>query len=71
LIIEDTELVHGHELLSVTIVTVALSALLHGISAAPLAKAYGKMTRELGDCEEKRPAEELPLRNGLPAITSD
>lgn len=66
LILEDAELVHGHELLSVTIVTVVLSALLHGITAAPLAKAYGKMTRELGDCEEHRPTEEHPLRDGPP-----
>jgi hypothetical protein len=51
----------------VTIVTVVLSALLHGITAAPLAKAYGRMTRELGECEENRPTEELPLRHGLPA----
>lgn len=66
LILEDAELVHGHELLSVTIITVVLSALLHGITAAPLAKAYGKMTRELGDCEEHRPTEEHPLRDGPP-----
>jgi NhaP-type Na+/H+ or K+/H+ antiporter len=66
LILEDAELIHGHELLSVTVVTVALSALLHGITAAPLAKAYGKMTGALGECEERRPAEELPLRHGLP-----
>ena len=67
LILEEAELVRGHELLSVTIVTVALSALLHGVTAAPFAKAYGKMTRELGDCEEGRPAGEIPLRHGLPA----
>ena len=71
LILEEAELMHGHELLSVTIVTVALSALLHGITAAPLAKAYGKMTRELADCEEHRPMQEHPLRHGLPAQTSD
>ena len=67
LILEEAELTHGHELLSVTIVTVVLSALLHGITATPLAKAYGRMTRELGECEENRPTEELPLRHGLPA----
>lgn len=66
LILEDAELVHGHELLSVTIITVVLSALLHGITAAPLAKAYGKMIRELGDYEEHRPTEEHPLRDGPP-----
>ncbi len=71
LILEEAELTHGDELLSLTIVTVALSALLHGITAAPLAKAYGKMIEALGDCEERRPTEELPLRSGLPATRSE
>ena len=44
---------------------------LHGITAAPLAKAYGKMTDELGDCAERLPTEELPLRSGLPATGSE
>ena len=64
LILEDAELVQGHELLSVTIVTVALSALLHGITAGPLAKRYGNMSREFGDCEEHQSAVEHPLRQG-------
>ena len=64
LILEEVELVHRDELLSITIVTVALSALLHGVSAAPLAKLYGQLVSRMGECEENQPVAELPLREG-------
>ncbi len=65
LILEDSDVPHVDELLSVTVITVALSALLHGISAAPLAQHYGRMTSRMGECEESRPVKEMPLREGL------
>jgi NhaP-type Na+/H+ or K+/H+ antiporter len=55
---------HRDELLVITVITVALSALLHGITAAPLANAYGRLTASMGECEENQPAAELPLREG-------
>ena len=64
LILEKAELVHRGELLSITVATVALSALFHGLSAAPLAKRYASMVANMGDCQEIRPATELPLREG-------
>jgi len=65
LILEQTELVHRTELLSVTVITVALSALLHGLSAAPLARLYGRHAADFGECEENMPVSEMPLRVGL------
>jgi NhaP-type Na+/H+ or K+/H+ antiporter len=39
--------VEGHEhLLSIIVLTVTLSVLLHGVSAVPLCKIYGKMYAE-------------------------
>jgi len=62
LILEQVDLVHRTELLSVTVITVALSALLHGISAAPLARIYGQHAARMGECEENLPVTEMPLR---------
>ena len=64
LILEESDVPHREELLSTTVITVALSALLHGISAAPLASLYGRLTNRMGECQENRPAAELPLREG-------
>lgn len=64
LILEQSAVPHREELLVITVVTVALSALLHGVTAAPLAKAYGRVVSTMGECEENRPAVELPLREG-------
>jgi NhaP-type Na+/H+ or K+/H+ antiporter len=64
LIVEESSVPHRDELLSITVVTVALSALLHGISAAPLAKLYGRLVARMGECEETQPVRDLPLRTG-------
>lgn len=64
LILEKSEVVHRNELLSITIVTVGLSALLHGLTAAPLANLYGRLAVRMGECEENQPVTELPLREG-------
>ncbi len=62
LILEESEAPHKNELLYVTVITVALSALLHGISAAPFSKMYGRLAARMGECEESRPVKALPLR---------
>jgi len=64
LILEKSDVPHREELLSVTVITVALSALLHGISAAPFARIYGRLADSMGECEEGRPVTEMPLREG-------
>jgi NhaP-type Na+/H+ or K+/H+ antiporter len=64
LILEESEVPHRDELLVITVITVALSALLHGITAAPLARIYGRVAAGMGACEENKPAMALPLREG-------
>jgi len=66
LILEKSEVAHKNDLLSITIVTVGLSALLHGISAVLFANLYGRLAARMGECEENQHVEELPLREGLP-----
>lgn len=65
LILEESELPHRHEILAVTSITVALSVLLHGISAAPYAKYYGRLAGRMGVCEETQEVTDLPLRTGM------
>lgn len=64
LILEESEFPHRDQLLSITVITVALSALLHGVSAAPLAKLFGRLVGRMGECEESRAVAEMPLREG-------
>lgn len=64
LILEESEVVHRNELLSTTVVTVALSVLLHGLTAAPLARLYARRVARMGECEEIRPVPDIPLREG-------
>ncbi len=68
LILEKSDVPHREELLSITVVTVALSALLHGLTAAPFARVYGKMVARMGECEEIQTVAELPLRDGSTSI---
>ncbi len=71
LILKDSDVPHHEELLSVTVITVALSALLHGVSAAPFAQVYGRIANSMGECEESRPVKEMPLREGLLSNNND
>jgi NhaP-type Na+/H+ or K+/H+ antiporter len=71
LILEESEVEHRDELLSITVVTVALSVLLHGITAAPFARVYGQMAARMGECEENQPVPELPLRDGHASINKN
>jgi len=71
LILEESTVPHREDILTVTVITVALSALLHGLTAAPFARLYGNMAARMGECEENLPATELPLREGPAQITND
>ena len=64
LILEEAEIPHRDELLAITVITVALSVILHGVSAAPLAKRYGRLADRMGECEESKPVSDMPLREG-------
>ncbi len=70
LILEEAQLLHGSELLSITVITVALSVLLHGVTAAPFANSYGRLAARMGECEETQPVSEVPLRQG-PMLNND
>ncbi|MDH3769275.1 MAG: cation:proton antiporter, partial [Gammaproteobacteria bacterium] len=64
LILEEADVPHHQELLTITVATVVLSALLHGVTAAPLARAYGSLAARMGECAENRPVTAIPLREG-------
>ena len=64
LILEKYPIAGADAIVACVVVTVALSTLLHGITAAPLARAYGKMVAAQGECEETKPVTEMPLRHG-------
>ena len=64
LILEEADIPHRDEILSITVITVALSVVLHGISAAPFAKVYGRLAERMGECEEGKAVSHIPLREG-------
>lgn len=71
LVLEESAVANREMLLSITVITVALSILMHGVTAAPLAKRYGRMAEAMGECEENQPVPELPLRAGPMPPTDD
>ncbi len=64
-VLEEAEVPASDQILAVTIVTVALSILAHGITAAPAARRYGELARRMGQCEENKPVSEMPTRAGM------
>ncbi len=64
LILEDTDVAHKQEILAISIITVALSIVLHGTTAGPAARWYGTHTRAMGTCEENRSVAEEPFAKG-------
>lgn len=62
LILEKEQVPHAHEILAATSITVALSVLLHALTAAPLASLYGRQVVKMGDCEETKSVDEMPSR---------
>ena len=65
LIVEEADVPGSDTILTVTIITVALSALLHGATAAPFARRYADIARRIGECEELQRVPEMPLRGGM------
>lgn len=54
LVIGDLNREIGETILHLAITAVWISALLHGISAAAAARAYGRLVNSMGDCPEKQ-----------------
>ena len=61
-ILEEIPTAAGEKILVITIATVALSILAHGLSAAPVARRYGDLATQMGDCEETKVVSEMPTR---------
>jgi NhaP-type Na+/H+ or K+/H+ antiporter len=58
--------VPGAETVYVTVVlTVLMSVALHGVTAGPFARAYGRLVEMSGECAETEPASEMPVRHRM------
>ncbi len=65
-VLEQSEMAAAGQILTITIVTVTFSIVVHGITAAPLAKWYGALTEKSPASEEKKPVSHMPTRAGWP-----
>jgi NhaP-type Na+/H+ or K+/H+ antiporter len=70
-IVEESDLPIETLILTVVTLTVALSVLLHGITAGPAARWYGGMTAQMGDCPENRPVDMEPFAEDAASTTSE
>jgi len=52
-------------ILTITVLTVSLSILAHGLTAAPLAQRFGDIADEQGECPENEPVSEMATRGGF------
>ncbi|MGD2132593.1 MAG: cation:proton antiporter [Maricaulaceae bacterium] len=64
-VLEDMWITAGDTILTTTLVTVALSILLHGVTAAPAARWYGALASQMGECVESKPVAEMRTRTGM------
>ena len=62
LIISRTEIPHRDEILGFAMGVVAVSIVVHGMTAAPLARLYGAVVARMGECAESEPVPEMRLR---------
>ncbi|UCD69626.1 MAG: sodium:proton antiporter [Betaproteobacteria bacterium] len=65
LILEEADLENEATIFTIVIFTVALSVLLHGITAGPAARRYGTLSQTMGRCEERMPVSEEPFSQTL------
>lgn len=71
LIVGKRDVPHATALFSITVLTVAMSVVLHGVTAYPLAVVYGRFAARAGDAEAMRSVSELPLRGDRRATDRD
>lgn len=64
LVLEKADVPMRDDIVQIALVTVALSILLHGLSAAPAARWYAGLIDKVGECEETQPVSEMPSRFG-------
>ena len=62
-VLAESEIPAADQILAVTILTVTLSILLHGVTAAPAAKWYGAAVARMAQGEEHKPVTEMPTRH--------
>ena len=63
LVLDEAMLPHGDVVFHIVMTTVVLSVVLHGLTAAPLANAYGRLVQKAETCpEEHRIVHAHPLR---------
>ena len=62
LVLEELKTEGAEKILATVVLTVSMSIILHGITAAPLARLYAKMAKEQGDCPENMTVSEMPTR---------
>jgi NhaP-type Na+/H+ or K+/H+ antiporter len=65
LILEQHPVPAGEAILACVGLTVLLSVVLHGVTAAPLASVYSGMVERRGECEEAKPTSEMPPRHKM------
>lgn len=61
LILEEADMANRDTIFAIAIITVAMSVVLHGMSAGPAARRYGSMAQGMGECEENRPVSDQPF----------
>lgn len=61
-VLEEVPVPAGARIAIITVLTVALSILLHGLSAAPMSRRYAARVAEMGEAEEKKAVSEMPIR---------
>ena len=52
-------------ILTITVLTVAMSIIAHGLTAAPFARRFADMADAQGDCAENEPVSEMATRGGF------
>jgi len=68
-VLEEVPIPAGARIAIITVVTVALSIVLHGLSAAPMSRRYGELVSRMGGTEEMKAVEEMPMR-GRPKLSA-
>ncbi|MDJ0943973.1 MAG: cation:proton antiporter [Kiloniellales bacterium] len=63
-VLEEAETPGAQTILATVVVTVALSILAHGLTAAPAARWYGNAIRRQRECAEAKAVSEMPTRVG-------
>lgn len=61
-VLEEVPVPTGEHIAIITILTVAISIVVHGLSAAPLSRRYGAYVSGMRQAEELEPVSEMPMR---------